>query len=612
MALRYYYTISRLIFAQELRNKRPFKIWDSWRNVRKGLVVSNFEELLHRGNYFLDFIIIFLVFLSKTVQVSLKNIEFFQLKTWKESLLNSFKKSRTNKSLLSLGKEKLGVPQNENVSLVLESDGTQVEDGEYLKTLANNTILLLLRHGERWCPTGVDIIRAGTATTLAPCYQDIKSNGLMNDTRNSKKNLAKNHYLSLSTAISAIPKIVCETIHALELHDETPSWKIMDNKGRVTVVLHWDQRSSGSGSQTQQPGGQQAKSTDPSSSKYSPTKKADLGGPNQRPSLVIQTSLDKLGYDKGHPELVPPRYASPQITVINHDDMVQKSFTSPSSYGTGPGAAGAHSHSGMTGRLVKQGTNSFESSSTIHIHTPECSNRIHQPVTRNGSPVNGTDGNNTSECDFHCCALHEEGRRIAVHKSVATSPIQDQHAVQRDQHQQQTQTQTPSPQPPSSLSDGTRRTGMVKGHVRFRDTADEESPRNSGFHMHHNNHQEHDSSESETENTIMEDEIVTSEKFLLLIDQLTVDQKHHLSIKDIGIILERLSSKILDVERLDRESESEECYNWTIKAIIRGDVLRELGVIYNGNYYAISEHPGYKEESEENNEDNEEEEEDRL
>lgn len=56
----------------------------------------------------------------------------------------------------------MGVPQNENVCLVLESDGTQVEDGEYFKTLANNTILLLLRHGERWCPTGVDIIRAGT------------------------------------------------------------------------------------------------------------------------------------------------------------------------------------------------------------------------------------------------------------------------------------------------------------------------------------------------------------------------------------------------------------------------------------------------------------------
>ncbi|XP_044018597.1 TPR-containing protein DDB_G0280363 isoform X2 [Aphidius gifuensis] len=558
----------------ELRSKRPFKIWDSWRNVRKGLVVSNFEELLHRG------------------------------------------------------KEKLGVPSVENVSLVLESDGTQVEDGEYFKTLSNNTILLLLRHGERWCPTGVDIIRA---------------------------------------AISAIPKIVCETIHALELHDETPSWKIMDNKGRVTVVLHWDQRTNNTQnsqqqqqqnnsqnqqySQQQQTVQQSKNDTSISGTKYSPIKKSELL--NQRPSLVIETSIDKIAYGKTtttttnniiNNDLLQQRYSSPQITVINHDDMIQKNFINPT-INNGNGTYGSiitssssspgqqqllreqqqqQQHGGMTGRLVKQGTNSFEST-TIHIHTPECSGRIHQPV-RNGSPVNGTDGGQ-SECDFHCCALHEEGRRIAVHKSVATSPIQDPHLIQQreqqqqQQQQQQTQTQTPSPQPPSSLSDGTRRSGNNKGHVRFRDTTDDESSsRNTNFHMHHhNNHhqeqlqqqqsQQHDSSESETENTIMEDEVITSEKFLLLIDQLTVDQKHHLSIKDIGIILERLRPKILDVERLDRESESEECYNWTIKAIIRGDVLRDFGVLYNGNYYAISEHPGYKEESEENNEDNEEEEE---
>ena len=88
-------------------------------------------------------------------------------------------------------------------------------------------------------------------------------------------------------------------------------------------------------------------------------------------------------------------------------------------------------------------------------------------------------------------------------------------------------------------------------------------------------------------------ESVTSNKFLLLVDQLSVDQKHHLSIKDIGIILDRLSSKILDVEKLDREKEDSEVYNWTIKATIRGDVMRELGVIYNSNYYSISEHPSY-------------------
>ena len=78
-------------------------------------------------------------------------------------------------------------------------------------------------------------------------------------------------------------------------------------------------------------------------------------------------------------------------------------------------------------------------------------------------------------------------------------------------------------------------------------------------------------------------------------DQLSLDQHHHLSIKDIGIILDRLSSKIVDVERLEREIERSDgdTHNWTIKATIRGEVMRELGVIYNSNYYAISEHPSY-------------------
>ena len=37
-----------------------------------------------------------------------------------------------------------------------------------------------------------------------------------------------------------IPSIVCDTLYSLGLHDKIPSWKVMDNKGRVTVVLHWD------------------------------------------------------------------------------------------------------------------------------------------------------------------------------------------------------------------------------------------------------------------------------------------------------------------------------------------------------------------------------------
>lgn len=338
----------------------------------------------------------------------------------------------------------------EAVRVVLEADGTQVEEGEYWRHLPANTVLLLLRHKERWAPAGLDVLAAALAT---------------------------------------IPTIVCETIHALHLHDEAPSWKIMDNKGRVTVVLHWDQRAA-------------------------PAAASPRRTPDRRPSLVIQTSLDRPASHAPH--------TPPHITVVNHDEPVP------------PPAR----------RISRPHT---------HAHTAECS----------PAPAD--------ECDFHCCALHEEGRRIAVHKSVATSPIQD--GAPRG-----------SPQ------------GRPKGHVRFLDA---EGARR-------------DSSESETENTLVDDEPATSDKFLLLVDQLSVEQKRHLTVKDIGIILERLSSKILDVERLERESESDDCYNWTIKATIRGDALRELGVIYNGNYYAISEHPGYRDDQDAVEEVDEEEEEDRL
>ena len=116
-----------------------------------------------------------------------------------------------------------------------------------------------------------------------------------------------------------------------------------------------------------------------------------------------------------------------------------------------------------------------------------------------------------------------------------------------------------------------------------------------------------ESSESETENN---DDLETARKFLLLVDQLSLEQSTHLSIKDIGIILERLSGKIVDVERLEREVESSDCYNWTIRATIRGEAMRELGVIYNSNYYSISEHPGYQRSLTEDDDDEEEDEED--
>lgn len=353
----------------------------------------------------------------------------------------------------------------------------------------------------------------------------------------------------------------------MELHDETPSWKIMDNKGRVTVVLHWDQRQSIGGS-----GGQVLSSSCGGSSsnghtsleKCSPAKK---GYSTQSPSDNKNSSSQST----------QQRYNSPQITVITDDGPENVYHPCGVIFPAGVVIPGANK------RLCKQG-GSFDSAvGSIHVHTEECTH--HSLMSnRTGSP-------NTADCDFHCCALHEEGRKIAVHKSVATSPIQDGVASPQ---QQGHATLVMTPVVDSLICGSSQRCySGGKGHVRFLNITPE-----------------HDSSESEAENTIIGDDKVMTEKFLLLIDQLSVDQKRHLTIKDIGIILERLSSKILDVDRLDRESESDDCYNWTIKATIRGAVLRELGVIYNGNYYTISEHPGYKEEVETNRQGVEEEEED--
>lgn len=83
------------------------------------------------------------------------------------------------------------------------------------------------------------------------------------------------------------------------------------------------------------------------------------------------------------------------------------------------------------------------------------------------------------------------------------------------------------------------------------------------------------------------------ERYLLLVDQLGEENGSPLSIKDIGIILDKLSSKIVDVDRLEKEKENDKAHNWLIKATVRGDFVREIGVIYNDMYYGVVEHPSY-------------------
>ena len=77
--------------------------------------------------------------------------------------------------VLSAGREKLELGEV-RIKVVLEADGTQVEDPEYFCTLPENTVFLLLRQGEHWYPAGVEVLRQGSyhstfslLTTLAVC-----------------------------------------------------------------------------------------------------------------------------------------------------------------------------------------------------------------------------------------------------------------------------------------------------------------------------------------------------------------------------------------------------------------------------------------------------------
>ncbi|XP_042879690.1 uncharacterized protein LOC122258050 isoform X2 [Penaeus japonicus] len=535
------------------KGKRPYKVWDSGRQVRKGLVVSSFNELIEKGREKLD-----------------------------------------------LGEVRIKV--------VLEADGTQVEDPEYFCTLPENTVFLLLRQGEHWYPAGVEVLRQ---------------------------------------AITAIPKIVCETIYSLGLHDEAPVWKIMDHYGKITVVLSWDPCHRGdrhASSSPRKPSAASARvivsgvgestiqrheylvAQSSIGSTPSPAPTISLSGakspvPATAAGQVVHGTVTTILRDGKKETLIndvgpsAPATTAPlhQATVINHDSDTKSSYMS--------GGAGAAAAAAVVGRLSRQGSSVDSShSATVHIHTPECCvyGHPHTPQPRTRASPTGEQ----AECDFHCCSLHEGGGRIQasrqqhqhhhahhqpaqqVNKAVATSPVQEGAQERRIPHHHahppnqspsgKTQAQASQAAPQASA---TQTTAQAQKGVRFlpdyRSISTEKQ-------------RDQDSSESETENTTNDEEAHTTEKFLLLIDQLSVDTKKHLSIKDIGVILDRLSSKIVDVEKLDREAEEEDCFNWTIKATIRGDTLRELGVVYNGHYYSISEHPGYGQKKEEEEEEEEE------
>ena len=54
--------------------------------------------------------------------------------------------------LVQTSRTKLQYPDTKDVQVVLEEDGTEVDDDEYFQTLEPNTTLMLLYQEDRWSP----------------------------------------------------------------------------------------------------------------------------------------------------------------------------------------------------------------------------------------------------------------------------------------------------------------------------------------------------------------------------------------------------------------------------------------------------------------------------
>lgn len=66
----------------------------------------------------------------------------------------------------SRGSEKLGFEHYDNLKVVLESDGTEVEDDAYFQSAERDTVFLLLRNHEKWLPPGMDALKSGKLTPI--------------------------------------------------------------------------------------------------------------------------------------------------------------------------------------------------------------------------------------------------------------------------------------------------------------------------------------------------------------------------------------------------------------------------------------------------------------
>ena len=123
--------------------RRPVKVWNAARTIRKALVVATYEEFHRKGREKVG------LSPSEPIRVVLEG-DGTQVNTTQIIKMYHFQRI-----LLPIS---LKIPRSQVIFVRLFS---QVDDGEYFQTLPENTIFLFLRPGEIWRPAGTDAIRSG-------------------------------------------------------------------------------------------------------------------------------------------------------------------------------------------------------------------------------------------------------------------------------------------------------------------------------------------------------------------------------------------------------------------------------------------------------------------
>jgi hypothetical protein len=454
-------------------------------------------------------------------------------------------------SILFIGRDIFGCDRTEIVRIVLESDGTHVDDGECLNWLPDNTTFILLRSSDTWISSQKDADAAHKQTA----------------SDESK------------FPIFPIPRAVCETLNLLEIRHEPPFWKIIDNRGRITLVLHWEEV--------------RKNRIRPICTESSPIQ---LPNPVVDGGITITSESTSISGIKI--QSVPAKRGE-NVAARSEN---QNSLPSISDDWNVSNTKEIEQHPLLTsltgkksGKLLKEFDENESSSVPCHIEPkfsfPKPRYNLVHATARNVNSHNKvlhTD-HNPDKCEFHCGSLHEKGHSI-----------DEDDDTQRNRRRKEFSYSTPGKNTHVRFHDQERNLNEMHSLLATRLI---DNPSSSQISIKKSQSVERKSPElkieQETNNILSEEDFEnecssTTDKLLLLTDQLTMDRnRKHLTILDLGVILDRLKGKILDVERLEREIEGPSCYRWIIKATIRGQMLRELGVLYNGNYYSISEDPGF-------------------